>query len=275
MAKERKRSLKVTFIVFIAWFFILLPTIRTFISESKSQKLDFTHYIETEAELQFLIEREFADFPEQFYTIDSNWDSEQIIWKSQWHIFEPHLNHSVSEMDNLIIDIRSDGSKKKKKSGVTADQYWAEVYRQLSSMNYERIENLSRAFFWFKEKNEMSDRELLEMLIDYIQQIPYEIPENKYGLYTPSEILYLNAGDCDSKSVFAGMLLQRLGYDVAIFYSNEYSHAMLGINVPSTGYYKELDGKNYYFTEMTATGWQIGEIPSDCSDPDNWYISSL
>ncbi|MDA3940232.1 MAG: DNA/RNA non-specific endonuclease, partial [Spirochaetia bacterium] len=135
--------------------------------------------------------------------------------------------------------------------------------------------NLAYAFSWFQNKNELSDSTTLNIIIDFIQQIPYEIPENDYGIFTPTEVLYKNAGDCDSKSVLAAILLQDMGYDTVLYYSKEYKHVMLGINVPSTGEYKELNGKSYYITEMTSPGWQIGDISPDCADLRYWNIISL
>lgn len=251
----------------ILWVIFFLPGLLAMISEYSSPSARYREYSEGEEELRFLIDRENAEYPDQFIALESRWASREEQWKADWHIFEPYLEISLKELEELSIP-----STKKK---MTPQYFWSQVYSKVAESNSDRVDNIGRAFLWFKERNDLSDRELLELVIRFIQEIPYEIPENDYGLYTPSEILYRNRGDCDSKSVFAAVLLDKLGYDTAIFYSSEYRHAMLGINVPSNGLYKEMDGKPYYFTEMTAKGWQIGDLPADCSDPDMWFISSL
>jgi len=275
MARKKKNNIKVILLVFITWFFILLPAFRTVFDNKKNRGNEFTSFNETEVDLKFIIEKEKALYPDQFQQVESVWNTSDEQWFVNWHVFTPYVTESVYELENLVITVDNPGAKKKKNSAILPEIYWARVYESLAVPNYDRIENFARAFFWFKENNNLSDRELLELIIDYIQQIPYELPENTYGLYTPPEIVSLNAGDCDSKSIFAALLLNRLGYDSAIFYSSEYLHAMLGINVSSMGYYKEMNGKNYYFTEMTAEGWQIGELPADCPDTDFWFISSI
>lgn len=268
------------FVIF--WFLILLPGLRIFLSDLFVREPDFRQYSETAEELGFVIEREQASFPDDFLATPSRWEGAAGQWRADWHVYEPYLSQSMEELDNLVISSpltapgKGGGGKKKKGGGqISSQDFWAQVYSFMGEKNSARVENISRAFLWYQEKNDLTDRELLNLVIQFVQQIPYELPENLYGLYTPTEILKLNAGDCDSKSVFAAILLRDLGYDVAIFYSSEYRHAMLGVNAAATGVYKEMNGRTYYFTEMTAPGWQIGDLPPDCSDPDFWYISQL
>lgn len=275
MSKRKKGHFKIILAVTIVWFFIMLPAFRIVLKDSLTGGNEFTEFLETEGDIEFLINREKAQYPDQFYLIESQWKTEETIWRAGWHLYKPYIIDSIEEMDNMVITFDMKGSKKGKSQNIAPERYWARIYEEMAAPNFVRVENLALAFQWFREQNELSDYQLLSLIIDYIQQIPYELPENTYGLYTPPEIAYINRGDCDSKSVFASILLGRLGYDTAIFYSSEYRHAMLGINFPSSGYYKEMNGKNYYFTEMTAPGWEIGELPADCPDISFWFISSI
>ena len=271
----KKHPLLIIFIT-LFWFFILLPSIKLFFTNTASSQNEFTLFAETENELADIIYEESANFPDEFISLTSNWESYSTNWTTNWHIYKPYLDTSILELENLdASEIYYPKGKKSKNREISPEEFWAQVYNIIITNNEDRVKNLAYAFRWFQDKNKLSDSAILNIIIDFIQQIPYEIPENNYGLYTPTEVLFRNAGDCDSKSVLAALLLKELGYDTALYYSKEYKHVMLGINTLSTGEYKELNGKPYYFTEMTSPGWQIGDISPDCADLKYWNIVSI
>ncbi len=279
---RRKKHPVITVAVILFWFFILLPFIRTFFGESITPTTAYNTFSETEKELSDLIKLENADFPDDFIPVTSQWESSGTNWISNWHIFKPYLESSIYELENLdtktifeTISTRGSSKKNSSRKNISNAVFWEFIYSTIISDNRERLTNIRTAFGWFQIQNNLSDREILEIFIDFIQEIPYEIPENYYGLYSPSDVLFRNAGDCDSKAVLAALILKEMGYSTAIFYSEKYSHAMLGLNVPSGGVYKELNGNPYYFIEMTAPGWQIGEISPDCADLKYWNILSI
>ncbi len=274
--QSQKKHPVLTIISVLIWFFVLLPSIKVLITDQISPSKEFTFYEETEIELNEIIIKEDALFPDEFISLTSTWESYSTEWTSNWHVYKPYLSNSISELKNLDANtIYYPGGKKSKKRKVLPENFWAQVYSIIVSNNKDRINNLAIAFSWFQDKNELSDSATLKIIIDFIQQIPYEIPENEYGIYTPSEVLNRNAGDCDSKSLLAALVLKKMGYETALFYSKEYRHVMLGINTPSTGEYMELGGKTYYFIEMTSPGWQIGDISPDCADLKYWNIISI
>ena len=277
MSSSRKKRIPfLTIFILLSWFVVVLPSVKLILSDLFLPSYEFSLFEETENELAELIRDERAVFPDEFIPLTSNWQSYNTDWTSNWHIYRPWLDISISELENLDSrSIASPGGKKSAKKKISHADFWAIVYKIIISNNETRLTNLAYAFNWFQEKNELSDRETLEIIIDFIQQIPYEIPDNYYGLYSPAEVLYRNAGDCDSKTLFAALILKQLGYYTALFYSSEYAHVMLGLNVPSTGEYIELNGRPYYFTEMTAPGWQIGDISPDCADLKYWHIVSM
>lgn len=275
--KKKKRG--GCFVTLILWFIIFLPAVRMILSEAPVEKPLFRDYVENEEVLLSVLNQDNALYPDDFFALQSQWEDQKGFWQADWHVYEPYLINSVEILEQFEVTANKVRVETKGKKGqkytISPQLYWAEVYSEVGVREENQVENIVQAFLWYREKNELSDWELLELVIDFVQQIPYEIPENRYGIYTPTEILYRNTGDCDSKSIFAAIILKQLGYDVAIFYSKEYLHAMLGVNTQSTGYYKELDGKPYYFTEMTAPGWQIGDLPADCPDPEKWFLSKI
>jgi hypothetical protein len=60
---------------------------------------------------------------------------------------------------------------------------------------------------------------------------------------------------------------------VCIFISEEYEHAMLGINIATTGKYIRNGGTRYYFWETTVDGMDVGIMPPDYSNLSLWSVA--
>lgn len=179
------------------------------------------------------------------------------------------------------------------------DNYWPLVYQHLAE---EESPRLNEVFVLFekigKEKN-LNYEEFAKMVISFVQEIPYVLihpgscqedisrggftveyhnskkeclPNKKFGIQTASEFMYNFKGDCDTRAVFAYLVLRHFGYDVAVLGSPR--HAMLGINLPSHGNYLMYQGKKYFFWETTGKGWVIGAIPPEYQN-DQWTISLM
>jgi hypothetical protein len=79
------------------------------------------------------------------------------------------------------------------------------------------------------------DRRLLEVILAFLQWIPYEIPPeergrpDRFGLYVPTEVLVGNHGDCDSKSVAFAALWRRIGVPLVLV--RVPGHMLLGVAV--------------------------------------------
>ncbi|MFA6570513.1 MAG: hypothetical protein WCT77_04675 [Bacteroidota bacterium] len=90
--------------------------------------------------------------------------------------------------------------------------------------------------------------------------------EIRFDIFSPVEFIKHKKGDCDSRTVLAYTLLKSLGFDVAIINISfdEGRHSMLGIaDVKHLDkFYFTLNGKKYYFVELTGTERYIGELTS-------------
>lgn len=90
-----------------------------------------------------------------------------------------------------------------------------------------------RALRWAAGRG--GDRRLLEVVLAFLQEIPYEVPPNSagrtrtLGLYVPTEVLVGNHGDCDSKSVTFAALWRRI--DVPLILVRVPGHMLLGVAV--------------------------------------------
>jgi len=114
-----------------------------------------------------------------------------------------------------------------------------------------------------------SDRQKVEFLIDFVQNLPY-IPDDVstgYDDYTKRHIETLvdGGGDCEDSSIMLASLLlsESFNYGTALLLLP--GHAALGVEGSDDieGYYYEKDGTRYYYVETTGRGWDVGEIPDE------------
>ncbi|MDD1703478.1 MAG: hypothetical protein LUQ31_10920, partial [Methanoregula sp.] len=113
-------------------------------------------------------------------------------------------------------------------------------------------------------------------VVAFVQGIPYALhkdpvtgqtttPANDYWKY-PVETLVEGNGDCIDDAILAGALLREMNYDVAIVLlppvdGTSEGHAVVGIACDNcNGYYYPLDGKRYYYLDLTASGLSLGAM---------------
>lgn len=104
----------------------------------------------------------------------------------------------------------------------------------------------------------LNRREQIELIMRFLQDIPYYIPPKNYrerfigGLFPPSELLKNGKGDCDSKSVLMASIL---AHD--LFYYDKMAmilvpgHALLAIEAPPMAYDQSIDhgGRTFVYAE--------------------------
>ena len=125
-------------------------------------------------------------------------------------------------------------------------------------------------------KNEfMSAKDRLLFVISFVQNIKYDRPGGTLDLLSPLVTLAKMFGDCDTKAILLYVLLEKMGVDCAIMWSQKYKHAMLGVKISTSGSYKTFKGKKYYFLETTHPGWAIGDLPPDFKNKRFWFINEI
>lgn len=138
---------------------------------------------------------------------------------------------------------------------------WKEKYYGTFLQVPEEDNTFKELISTIKEKGEqqgLSDSQILEMTVSFIQSIPYdeigikeELPLARY----PYEVLYEKKGVCSGKSFLGALLVKELGYGVALFSYEKENHMAIGIKCE-----KQVSSYNsgYCFTELTNPGWKIG-----------------
>lgn len=101
-----------------------------------------------------------------------------------------------------------------------------------------------------------------------VQNIPYDSDtgttgKDEYARY-PVETLVDKTGDCEDTSILLAAILREMGYDVLIMRFD--GHVALGVanhDFKKEGAYIEVNGKDYFYLETTAPGWELGEIADE------------
>jgi len=122
----------------------------------------------------------------------------------------------------------------------------------------------------------MAARNDYRNVVSFIRGIPYALHTdpvthqtttgaNDFWKY-PVETLFEGNGDCIDDAILAGALLKEMNYDVAIvtlppLSGSEAGHAVVGIACNNcNGYYYPVDGKRYYYLDLTGSGLSLGAM---------------
>ena len=166
---------------------------------------------------------------------------------------------------------------------------WKQLYREFSDRD-EDVEFLVDSMRTIAINEGLSGIDLAELVVTFVQDIPYSfvitgdcddwdkdghpcVGNVRLGLYTPYEFLHTEMGDCDTRAVLIFAVLERLGFEPVIVISDEYAHAMIALNIPTSGDFITHKGKKYYFWETTAKGWMAGMLPPSYGNKDYWKIA--
>ena len=115
--------------------------------------------------------------------------------------------------------------------------------------------------------------EIAAWLLDFVQRIPYRVPEDDPFGVRPTALVVSDAwGDCDSKSLLLIHLLDTFGIDAVLLSSQAHAHALVGIAVPTSGSYFEYQGRRYAWAETTAEDSPLGWRSPRLKRPDDWQV---
>ncbi len=118
----------------------------------------------------------------------------------------------------------------------------------------------------------LDSAQLAETMLAFVQSIPYELPNDAFGLKPPPLVLAQKQGDCDSKALLLWMMLREVGIDAVIITSKAHGHTMLGIAIPTNGSSFRHRDRKYFFAETTAKGAPLGFMPPDLTSPNDWKV---
>ncbi|MDX2248770.1 MAG: hypothetical protein SF052_18430 [Bacteroidia bacterium] len=179
--------------------------------------------------------------------------------------------------------------------------HWTWVYETILNHNKTQIPGLISLFDSIYAQRNPDRLQFAEIIVSHVQYIPYSLihdlscaeyiaddPECngfrcqyhrdgnpcvagvEHGVFSPVEFAYNLKGDCDTRVLLLMVILDHYGYDVKMLYSYEYGHAVLGIDLLTSGSYVISKGVKYYVWETTNTGWLPGQIEPQYQNMDYW-----
>jgi hypothetical protein len=180
--------------------------------------------------------------------------------KSQEYIFRVPVNMSVyygARQKYIALPADSENPDEIRKyiatfeSDPAMEELYSSVITQLHNARYRNGEYLS-------------DDEYLELIVAFVQQIPYvenPSPKRKY----PIEVIYDKSGDSDEKSLLLVNLLSREGYDTSLMVFEDLGYETTGIRVINEVADSSLkvfsDGKKDYIFVDAGLPRFIGSVP--------------
>lgn len=181
-----------------------------------------------------------------------------------------------------------------------AMSFWNGLYASFSSHDTEKLDSLTQYFRSERQRNVMDAASTAEMVITFIQEIPYCLvhegscseaenlggfmkeyhqadkpclPQIIGGVQSPYEFIHNLKGDCDTRSLLGFTLLSRLGIPASIWVSNEYGHSVMGVGVPGPiQNVKMVNGFRHAGVELTSKGFRLGMLAPEHSNMNNWNV---
>lgn len=180
------------------------------------------------------------------------------------------------------------------------DSYDKIIY-SLKENDKNKLNSVYKLFDSINKSNKLSKVKFAEMIVSFIQDIPYALILDKgcdaslyndtftrqylldlnascdgnqrFGINTPVEFLASLKGDCDSRTVLLYTIFAHYNYDVAVLSSEFYGHSILGINLPINGTAYNYNENRYVMWETTTPNCKPGIISNKISNLNNWRIS--
>lgn len=177
---------------------------------------------------------------------------------------------------------------------------WGKLYKHLATSDTPKLDLILKEFTKIKEAKQLNQFEFAEMVVTFIQDIPYSfVFENTcqspskyeesikvvlekcsdccignipFGIQNPVGFMGNLKGDCDTRTVIIYAILSYFGYDIAILNSDYYKHSILGLHIPAKGIYKTYHGKKYYTWETTNKHFTLGTLPKNFDNINHWYV---
>lgn len=143
---------------------------------------------------------------------------------------------------------------------------WARAYRMIYRESAPRLDRLAVQLDMLLPED---PTDAARSLLQWTQGFTYERDLEGADFVDPLTAAYEGRGDCDSRAMVAAIILERRGIDSILMVSAEYSHALLGVDVPGGGQRFKFEDKDYLVGETTAKVG-LGMVAADQADWSKW-----
>jgi hypothetical protein len=150
------------------------------------------------------------------------------------------------------------------------------VYQALLKASAPAVAPLAERFAQRIRQARLSAPEAAELILTYVQALPYRIPqEEPFGVLPPALVSAQGWGDCDSKALLALLLLERVGVRSVLLTAPTLHHAAVGVALPGPGLSLRHGALEFRYAEVTSSGWPIGMVPPMHDVPRAWKVVPL
>lgn len=146
---------------------------------------------------------------------------------------------------------------------------WRRFFRMIYRDNYPRLEELANTLDERFRSEGATYYDVPKRILSWLQSYEYLRTGTISDFVAPLLGVTEQKGDCDSLAMIYTILLHHLGYEAVIMVSAEYSHAMVGVDMPGQGARFPYDGREWLVAELTADV-EIGMINQSMSDIGGW-----
>lgn len=199
----------------------------------------------------------------RFPSIGNNSATGEYILVSHTFLFENKEIKIVIPVDKGIYAAayNSDKSAYINQEKLASDNWSSEYYKSfVDPLIFNPMYNsILSQFRELKDEMSLDSDRYAELILAYVQSVPYKTDDLRIAPKFPVETVYENSGDCDDKSLLAAALLSAEDYEVALLEFEEEEHMALGIR-SSDCFYK---GTGYAYVEVTDynyPGWPLTDI---------------
>jgi len=181
--------------------------------------------------------------------VDLPWSAEEAAQELDVDVREYRVLALYAETERLWVDA------------------WARFYRMVYRESASRLDALTVAFSRSLPIDDPT--ECARRVLAWVQGFTDAKDDPGIDFVPPLTAGFERRGDCDTRSVLMAILLERLGIDCVLMISREYSHAMVGVDVPGGGQRFPFNGRGYLVAETTAKVG-IGMIDAGQADLSKW-----
>lgn len=122
-----------------------------------------------------------------------------------------------------------------------------------------------------------TDVDKINYAASFVQNLEYELDDPSNASYEyarfPVETLFnenKGAGDCEDKAILMSSIIDKMGYDVALFRFTNHMATGVKLDEGPSGYDTYIN--NYYFLETTTKGHFVGYIPNEYSSTNDVIV---
>jgi hypothetical protein len=159
---------------------------------------------------------------------------------------------------------------------------WQRYYRAIHRDAYKRLQRAAFTIFntlWYGENPVTTNEELTAALLQWTQGFTYTRTLEGSDFIAVPDVLTDGNGDCDSRALLLGILLNQMNLNTTLFISPEYSHALAGFAIEGAGARMETDisgtitgtGREGYLIGETTAPVPPGQVAQDMADPGKWF----